>query len=34
TSHSAKWRSLKLTGHAAVVVKAMVRYRLWLEMER
>ena len=34
TSHSAKWRSLKLTGYAVVVVKAMVRYRLWLEVER
>jgi hypothetical protein len=31
---SAKWRSLKLTGHATVVVKAMVGCVLWLEVER
>ena len=31
---STKRRSLKLTGHAAVVVKAVVRYVLWLEVER
>jgi len=31
---STKWRSLKPTGHAAVVVKAMVGCMLWLEVER
>ena len=31
---SAKWRSLKLTDHAGVVVKAMVGCILWLEVER
>ena len=31
---STKWRSLKLTGHAEVADKAMVRCMLWLEVER
>ena len=31
---STKWRSLKLTDHADVVVKAMVGHMLWLEVER
>jgi hypothetical protein len=31
---STKWRSLKLTDYADVVVKAMVGYMLWLEVER
>ena len=31
---STKWRSLKLTDHADVVVKAMVGRMLWLEVER
>jgi len=31
---STKWRSLKRTGHAVVVVKAMVGCMLWLEVER
>jgi len=31
---STKWRSLKFTAHAVVVVKAMVGHILWLEVER
>ena len=31
---STKWRSLKPTDHAVVVVKAMVGRMLWLEVER
>ena len=31
---STKWRSLKITGHAGVVDKAMVGYVLRLEVER
>ena len=31
---STKWRSLKFTGHADVVAKAMVGCMLWLEVER
>ena len=31
---STKWRSLKPTDHAGVVVKAMVGCMLWLEVER
>ena len=31
---STKWRSLKLTDYAEVVVKAMAGYMLWLEVER
>ncbi len=31
---STKWRSLEIIDHAVVVVKAMVGYMLWLEVER
>ena len=31
---STKWRSLKLTDHAVVAVKAMAGRMLWLEVER
>jgi hypothetical protein len=31
---SAKWRSLKLIDHADVAAKAMIKYVLWLEVER